>query len=60
MVEAKEIEFLLDKKVKHSIRYKEVFDDGVAPVIGTLYVQNWFAKGAERLLVTIREEEKNS
>ena len=46
--------FEKDRDTKHTTRYKECTDDESTPVvIGTLYVQKWFAQGAERIEVSI-------
>lgn len=50
----KKLRFIADKAVKHSIRYKEVVKDGNSPVVGTLYVQKWFAKESDEILLQIQ------
>jgi hypothetical protein len=45
-----------EKKTKNSIRFKEVPEEGKAPVLGSLYVQNWFAGDAKQLEVTIEKK----
>lgn len=49
----KEISFEFEKETKNSIRYKEVPSEGMPPVVGSLYVQKWFAGSAKRLRVTL-------
>jgi hypothetical protein len=39
----KTIKFEFEKHNKNSIRYKEVPQEGMPPVIGSIYVQKWFA-----------------
>ena len=39
----KTLNFEYEKETKNSVRYKEVPDEGEAPIIGSLYVQKWFA-----------------
>ncbi len=51
------VKFELEKAVKHSVRYKEVVEEGRAPVVGSLYVQKWFAGDAKELRVTIEVPE---
>ena len=51
------IQFEIEKETKNSVRYKEVPPEGQAPIIGTLYVQKWFAGTSRSLEVTI--EKKN-
>ena len=45
-----------EKKTKNSVRFKEVPEDGKAPVLGSLYVQNWFAGDAKQLKVTVEKQ----
>jgi len=47
------VKFEFEKETKNSVRYKEVPEDGKAPIVGTLYVQKWFAGSAKTLSVTI-------
>ncbi len=47
------VKFELEKTVKHSVRYKEVVEQGRAPLLGSLYVQKWYAGDAKELTVTI-------
>jgi hypothetical protein len=47
------ITFEFEKETKNSVRYKEVPDEGKAPIVGSLYVQKWFAGDSKSLQVTI-------
>jgi hypothetical protein len=47
------ITFEFEKETKNSVRYKEVPDEGKAPIVGSLYVQKWFAGDSKSLHVTI-------
>ncbi len=48
------VQFEKDRDTKHTTRYSEVvLDDSKPQVIGTLYVQKWFAGGANNIQVTI-------
>lgn len=47
------VKFEFEKETKNSVRYKEVPEDGKAPVIGSLYVQKWFAENSKQLQITI-------
>ena len=49
------IKFEIEKETKNSVRYKEVPADGQAPVVGSLYVQKWFAGNTKTLEVTIEK-----
>ena len=50
---AKVIKFEIEKETKNSVRYKEVPAEGEAPVVGSLYVQKWFAGTAKTMEVTL-------
>ena len=47
------VEFEFEKKTKNSVRFKEVPEPGKAPILGSLYVQNWFAGDSKKIQVTI-------
>lgn len=47
------IKLCYEKETKNSVRYKEEPEEGQAPVIGTLYVQKWFAGNSKDIEVTI-------
>lgn len=47
------VKFEFEKETKNSIRYKEVPAEGKAPIVGSLYVQKWFAGAAKKLQITI-------
>ncbi len=51
------IKFEIEKETKNSVRYKEVPAEGQAPVVGSLYVQKWFAGTAKFLEVTIEKKD---
>ena len=55
---SKVVKFEIEKEVKNSIRYKEVCEQGSAPVVGSIYVQKWFAEGAKNLTITIEKDDK--
>jgi hypothetical protein len=46
-----------EKATKNSVRYKEIPEPGKAPVLGTLYVQNWFAEGCKSLEITVEKKD---
>jgi hypothetical protein len=50
------IKFEVEKETKNSVRYKEVPKEGTAPIVGSLYVQKWFAGDAQNLTVTIEKQ----
>ncbi len=51
------IQFEKEKETKNSVRYKEVPPEGEAPVVGSLYVQKWFAGSSKKLRVTIEKQD---
>ena len=51
------IKFEIEKETKNSVRYKEVPAEGQAPVVGSLYVQKWFAGASKTLEVTIEKKD---
>lgn len=53
----KVVTFEYEKETKNSVRYKEVPDEGVAPIVGSLYVQKWFAGNSKTLEITIDKKD---
>ena len=53
----KKVKFEFEKKNKNSVRYKEVPEDGMPPVIGSIYVQNWFAGNSKNIEITIAKSD---
>jgi hypothetical protein len=51
------VQFEFEKKTKNSVRFKEVQEEGKAPLLGSLYVQNWFAGDSKKLEVTIDKKD---
>lgn len=51
------VKFSYEKETKNSVRYKEEPEAGQAPIIGTLYVQKWFAGNSKKLEVTIDKKD---
>ncbi len=54
----KVIKFEFEKLNKNSIRYKEVAENGMPPVLGSIYVQKWFAGDSKNIEVTIKTKAK--
>ncbi|MEP4484217.1 MAG: hypothetical protein ABJ013_01200 [Halioglobus sp.] len=52
---SKVIKFVVEKETKNSVRYKELPPEGEAPIVGSLYVQKWFAGKTQTLEVTIEK-----
>ena len=53
----KVVKFTIEKETKNSVRYKEVPDEGQPPIIGSLYVQKWFAGNSKNIEVTIAKKD---
>lgn len=53
----KVLTFEYEKETKNSIRYKEVPEAGTAPIVGSLYVQKWFASESKSIEVTIEKKD---
>lgn len=53
----KVVVFEYEKETKNSVRYKEVPDEGTAPIVGTLYVQKWFAGDSKSIEITIDKKD---
>jgi hypothetical protein len=51
------IQFEIEKETKNSVRYKEVPEEGEAPIVGSLYVQKWFAGNSKNIQVTIEKKD---
>ncbi|MGB0783554.1 MAG: hypothetical protein ACPGRG_10315 [Marinomonas sp.] len=49
--------FEYEKETKNSVRYQEVPEAGKAPIMGTLYVQKWYAGNTKTLEVTIEKKD---
>ena len=51
------VKFNYEKETKNSVRYKEEPEEGNAPIVGTLYVQKWFAGSSKNLEITIDKKD---
>ena len=51
------VKFSYEKETKNSVRYKEEPEEGKAPIVGTLYVQKWFAGDCKALELTIDKKD---
>jgi hypothetical protein len=49
----KTVQFDKEKDTKNTVKFAEVQTQGEAPIIGSLYVQKWFAGDATKLKVTV-------
>jgi hypothetical protein len=50
------LKFKKEKETKNTVRFHEVPEEGKPPVIGTLYLQKWFAGEADTINITIEKE----
>ncbi|WP_279244595.1 hypothetical protein [Candidatus Litorirhabdus singularis] len=55
MMSSQIVKFEIEKETKNSVRYKEVPAEGQAPIVGSLYVQKWFAGNTKNLEVSIKK-----
>lgn len=53
----KTVKFEFEKQTKNSVRYKEVPDEGMPPIIGSIYVQKWYAGNSKNIEVTINKKD---
>jgi len=51
------VQFEYEKETKNSVRYKETPDEGTAPIVGSLYVQKWFAGNSKSIEITIEKKD---
>ncbi|MBU3003064.1 hypothetical protein [Paraglaciecola arctica] len=57
MSSEKTLKFEFEKQNKNSIRYKEIPSDGMPAVMGSIYVQKWFAGNAKNIEITINKSD---
>ena len=46
-----------EKETKNSVRYKEQAEEGKAPIVGTVYIQKWFAGDTKTIEITIEKKD---
>ncbi|WP_250655070.1 hypothetical protein [Alkalimarinus coralli] len=51
------VKFEYEKETKNSVRYKETPQEGSAPIVGSLYVQKWFAGATKHIEITIDKKD---
>lgn len=49
----KVVKFKKLKETKNTVRFEEETEDGQPPVIGSLYIQKWFAKDRDQVRLSI-------
>ncbi len=47
------VQMIKEKDTKNTVKFTEVQTQGEAPIIGTLYVQKWYAGDSTKLKVTV-------
>ena len=52
----KTIQFTKEKSTKNTVKFTEVQIQGEAPIVGSIYLQKWFAGDATNLKVTIEAQ----
>ncbi len=52
----KTVLFTREKDTKNTVKFAEVQTQGEAPIVGTLYVQKWFAGVANNLKITVEAQ----
>ena len=50
---ARTVLFTKEKDTKNTVKFTEVPTDGQAPVVGSLYLQRWFAGASNDVKLTI-------
>lgn len=50
------IKFELEKQNKNSVRYKEIPEDGKPTILGSIYVQKWFAGDSKIIEISISKK----
>ncbi|MBL4608149.1 MAG: hypothetical protein JKY01_10025 [Pseudomonadales bacterium] len=51
------VHFEFEKETKNSVRYKEIPEEGRGPIVGSLYVQKWFAGTTKSIDITIDKKD---
>lgn len=51
------IQLTFEKETKNSVRFQEVPEEGKAPVVGTVYLQKWFAGQSKNIELTIEKKD---
>ncbi len=49
------IKFEIEKENKNSVRYKEIPKEGMPPILGSIYVQKWFAGNSKYIEVSVKK-----
>ncbi len=49
------IKFEIEKENKNSVRYKEIPKEGMPPILGSIYVQKWFAGNSKYIEISVKK-----
>ena len=52
------VKFAREKETRNTIKYHEVAEQGKPPIIGTLYLQKWYAGDCKELTLIIEKGEE--
>ncbi len=47
--------FEFEKSTPHSVRLKEITEEGEAPIMGTIYFRDWWIGSCNKVEVTIKK-----
>lgn len=50
---AEKVKFVKEKETKNTIKFAEAPEPGKPPIVGTLYLQKWFAGDKNEVTITI-------
>jgi hypothetical protein len=51
------VKFEFEKHNKNSVRYTEVPQDGMPPILGSIYVAKWYAGDSKTIEITINKKD---
>ena len=57
LMSAVTVNFEFEKETKNSVRYKEVPEEGKAPIVGSIYLQKWYAGSSKSITITLDKKD---
>lgn len=57
LMSAVTVNFEFEKETKNSVRYKEVPEEGKAPIVGSIYLQKWYAGSSKSITISIDKKD---
>lgn len=57
LMSAVTVNFEFEKETKNSVRYKEVPEEGKAPIVGSIYLQKWYAGSSKTIAITLDKKD---